>query len=374
MDIPVGFSESKNILVVDDTKANLDILVEALGDTYNVSVALNGKTALESIDDVLPDLILLDIMMPGMDGFAVCQALKSDVRTQDIPIIFLSAMDQIDAKTRGFRAGAVDYITKPFEILEIRARVRNHLLIGEAKMYLTRQNEILERKVKERTNELQVTQDVTIRSLASLAETRDNETGRHIQRTQYYVRLLSEQLISKRQYSDLLTPRALELLPKSAPLHDVGKVGVPDSILLKPGKLTDEEFEIMKTHTKLGRNAFLQAEADLGSNSFLKHAKEFAYTHHEKWDGTGYPEGRSGLQIPLEGRLMALADVYDALVSRRVYKPPFTHSEAVSTILNDSGTHFDPVVVAAFEIVQEDFRRFALKHADSEEEKETLKA
>lgn len=365
-------STKPTVLVVDDTETNIDILVEALDEGYNVSVAMDGASALDAVEEEPPDLILLDIMMPGMDGYEVCRKLKSNDQTAEIPVIFLTALSEIKSKTKGFELGAVDYITKPFEILEVKARVQTHLTLKEAREFLKNQNEILEQKVEERTRELVLTQDVTIQSLASLAETRDNETGGHIQRTSNYIKLLAEHLLEQNLYADTLTTAAAKLLFKSAPLHDIGKVGVRDKILLKPGKLTDEEFAEMKKHTVYGRDALLKAEKELGSSSFLRFAREIAYSHHEKWDGTGYPERLKGDQIPVSGRLMAIADVYDALICKRVYKAPFTHGKAVSIIKEGRGKHFCPEVVDAFEVLEERFRKVALQLADHPEEREAL--
>jgi len=361
-----------NILVVDDTETNIDILVDALDKDYEVSVAMDGLGALEAVAANPPDLILLDIMMPGMDGYEVCQKLKSDSATIEIPVIFLTALTELESKTKGFKLGAVDYITKPFEILEVKARVNTHLTLKEAKEFLRNQNAILEQKVEERTLELALTQDVTIHSLASLAETRDNETGGHIRRTQNYVKALAEELKNHPKFSQVLDEQTIALLHKSAPLHDIGKVGVPDSILLKPGKLLPEEFEEMKKHTVYGRDAILTAEKSLGSNSFLHFAREIAHTHQEKWDGSGYPQGLKGEEIPVSGRLMAVADVYDALISKRVYKPPFPHSKAVLIIEEGKGKHFDPHMVDAFLPIKERFKTIALGHCDHEEERTAL--
>jgi putative two-component system response regulator len=355
------------ILVVDDTEANLDILVDALGDLYDLSVAMDGETALEAVEEEKPDLILLDIMMPGMDGYEVLSTLKQNPRFQKIPIIFLTALTEIENKTRGFQLGAVDYITKPFEVLEVQARVKTHLSLVLASQELEQQNQILEQKVLERTRELAQTQDVTIHSLASLAETRDNETGGHILRTQHYVKLLSQHLAQKKIYKDQLDKTTIDLFFKSAPLHDIGKVGVPDAILLKPGKLTDQEFEIMKNHARLGYEALLKAEEAFemqGKPSFLRHARDIALTHHEKWNGRGYPQGLSETDIPLSGRLMAVADVYDALISKRVYKAAFSHKEAVEIIAQGKGEHFDPELVDAFLALSAEFQRIKQKFAD----------
>ena len=360
------------VLVVEDTESNVDIFVNALDDEYEVSVALDGQSVLEAVQNSQPGLILLDIMMPDMDGYEVYRRLKNDSKTLDIRIIFLTALTELESKTRGFELGAVDYITKPFEIVEVKARVKTHLTLKDAKEFLANQNAILEQKVEERTRELALTQDVTIQSMASLAETRDNETGGHIRRTQHYVKILAETLSENKEYRPSLDAESIRLLYKSAPLHDIGKVGVPDSILLKPGKLTDEEFDEMKKHAVYGRDAILMAEESLGSNSFLRFAREIAYTHHEKWNGTGYPQGLKESTIPVSGRIMAIADVYDALISKRVYKPPFPHSKAVAIIEEGRGTQFDPAAVGVFLDLQQRFREIALEFADHEEQRKAL--
>ncbi len=359
-----------NVLVVDDTEANVDILVDALGELYEVSVAMDGESALEAVAEEPPDIILLDIMMPGMDGYEVCRRLKTEGSAAEIPVIFLSALTEIENKTKGFQLGAVDYITKPFEVLEVQARVKTHLSLVLAGRELRTQNEMLEEKVLERTLELAQTQDVTIHSLAGLAETRDNETGGHILRTQGYVKALAEQLAKDSPYAGRLDTRTIELFYKTAPLHDIGKVGVPDAILLKPGKLTSEEFDIMKRHAELGYEALVRSEKTFNlvrKPDFLEHARDIALTHHEKWNGKGYPRGLAGEDIPLSGRIMAVADVYDALISKRVYKPAFTHEKAAAIIREESGAHFDPVVVEAFSAIEEEFKRIAAEFADEEE-------
>jgi len=361
-----------NILIVDDTEMNIDILVETLGDDYELSVAMDGETALEMIAEELPDMILLDIMMPGLSGYEVCEILKLNPKSAEIPIIFLTAMTDIDSKTKGFEAGAVDYITKPFEILEVKARVQTHLFITIAKQELAMQNEILEKRVSERTKELCLTQEITIEALASLAEYRDPDTGGHINRTKNYVKILAEKLSATEKYSGILSEEIKLIFFNSAPLHDIGKIGIRDEILLKPGKLTDREFEEMKKHTLIGYNALRIASLKLGENSFLKHAMEFSKSHQEKWNGTGYPDGLSGEEIPIAGRIMAIADVYDALISKRIYKAPFSHKKAVEIIKEGRGVHFDPLMVDAFIEVNEEFRQIAIKYADCDEELVTL--
>ncbi len=353
------------ILVVDDTETNIDILMDTLADDYDVRVALDGESALENVAEDKPDLILLDIMMPGMNGYEVCKCIKDNPATHDIPVIFLTAMTEEQNEAKGLALGAADYVTKPFSPELVKARVSKQL-------ELKQHQDHLQELVALRTKELALTQEVTIYSLASLAETRDPETGGHILRTQRYVRALARQLKAVPMFQDILSDELIDLLYNSAPLHDIGKVGVADGILLKPGKLTDEEFKEMKNHTVYGRNALKVAEEKLGDNSFMQYARQIAYTHHEKWDGSGYPSGLKGEEIPVSGRLMAIADVYDALISKRVYKPPFSHAKAMAIIKKDSGTHFDPVMVENLMIIEDKFLQIASSFADSEEEKKAL--
>lgn len=368
-----GIINDATILIVDDTTQNIDILVESLYDSYTLLVAINGQEALDICDENIPDLILLDIMMPGIDGFEVCTILKGKAATTHIPIIFLTAATDMDKKTKGFDLGAVDYITKPFDVREVKARIETHLTNKYASDFLKDQNKTLENLVQKRTRQIENTQDVTIRMAASLAETRDNETGSHILRTQHYVGALAKKLSDYTQFKDELTEENIRLLIKSAPLHDIGKIGVADAILLKPGKLTDEEFDEMKNHTVYGNESLIRAEEEIEGESFLRYAREIAYTHHEKWDGSGYPEKLSGEDIPLSGRIMALADVYDALISRRVYKSPFTHTKALSIIEEGKGSHFDPVLTDCFLKIHESIRYIALTYVEHEEEREALR-
>lgn len=361
------------ILIVDDNPKNIQLLGNILSDQkYEVEYAMNGIEAIEAVDMEDFNLILMDVMMPEMDGYEACQRIKEMERKSEIPIIFITAKTDVSSIQRGFEVGGVDYIAKPFESQEVLARVKTHLELKEAKDKLKNQNEILERKVEERTRDLILTQEVAIQSLASLAETRDNETGGHIRRTQSYVKLLVQEALRRSVFAPLLNKKTAKLLWDSAPLHDMGKVGIPDSILRKPGKLTDEEFNEMKKHTNYGRESILRAEQSRGSNTFLQLAREIAYTHHEKWDGTGYPRQLRGEEIPISGRFMAVADVYDALVCKRVYKDPFPHSKAVEIIQESSGTHFCPNIVEIFLAVQEDFYKIAYEYADTPAEKNAL--
>jgi putative two-component system response regulator len=363
-----GNGKKATVLIVDDTPDNIAQMSALLKSDYRTKVATGGERALQvAFSDDPPDLILLDVVMPGLDGYEVCQRLKANPKTADIPVIFLTSRTQEEDEQRGLEVGAVDYITKPISPPITLARVKTHLHLKQAKDFLKDKSAYLEEEVNRRTREVGTIQDVTMLAMGSLAETRDNETGSHIRRTQHYMRVLARTLQRNPRFQEYLTPDTVELLYKSAPLHDIGKVGIPDSILLKPGKLTPEEFTIMKTHTTIGRDAIVAAERLLESpNSFLRLAREIAWTHHERWDGTGYPHGASGDDILVCGRLMAVADVYDALISRRVYKPAFSHEKASSIVMEGSGAHFDPDVAEAFLEVSGQFRDIAQKYADEE--------
>jgi putative two-component system response regulator len=362
--------EKPTVLVVDDTSDNLMLIAGLLKNLYRVKVSNNGDQALTFASSITPpDLILLDIMMPVMDGYEVCRRLKADPKTADIPVIFLTAKTDTADETKGLALGAVDYLTKPVNPEILKARVSNHLQLKKHSDFLADKNVFLEKEVRRRTQEITMIQDVTILIVASLAETRDSDTGNHIRRTQFYIRAFAEKLREKSKYTALLTDQYIDVLFKSAPLHDIGKVGIPDYILLKPGPLTAEEYEIMKTHTALGRDAIEQAENQLGIKvDFLQVAKEIAYSHQEKWDGSGYPGGLKGEEIPLSARLMAIADVYDALISRRVYKSPMQHSEAAAIIAKGKGKHFDPELVDCFMTIQDELLSIANRFVDSEDE------
>jgi putative two-component system response regulator len=307
-------------------------------------------------------------MMPGMDGYEVCRRLKQDPKTADIPVIFLTARAEAEDERTGLELGAVDYITKPPSPSIVMARIKTHLHLKSVRDFLRDRSDYLEEEVARRTREINTIQDVAMVAMGSLAETRDNETGNHIRRTQYYMKALATAMKDHPRFRETLIPATIELLYKSAPLHDIGKVGIPDRILLKPEQLAPEEFEVMKTHTTLGHNAIMAAEKLLDSpTSFLRVAREIAWSHHERWDGTGYPRGLSGDDTPVSGRLMAVADVYDALISRRVYKPAFSHGKAMSIIQAESGIHFDPDVVEAFAGISDRLREVAQEYGDREE-------
>jgi putative two-component system response regulator len=351
----------ETILIVDDSPDNVALLSSLLKGRYRVKVATSGEKALALVTgEKMPDLILLDIMMPGMDGYEVCRRLKGNPETADIPVIFLTAKSNTMDEEKGLELGAVDYITKPPSPPIVIARIRTQLRLKSVADFLKDKNAYLEAEVVRRTREIGTIQDVTMVAMGSLAETRDNETGNHIRRTQHYIKILAEKMKDNPRFKNYLTDTTIELLYKSAPLHDIGKVGIPDGILKKPDKLDPDEFDVMKTHTTLGRDAIIQAEKSLNSpNSFLSVAREIAWSHHEKWDGSGYPRGLSGDDIPMPGRLMAIPDVYDALISKRVYKRGFTHEEAVEIIQKGAGIHFDPDLAVAFMGLSDRFNEVA---------------
>jgi putative two-component system response regulator len=309
--------------------------------------------------------------MPDMDGYETLSRLRALPATSDIPVIFVTGLDSSEDEEKGLELGAVDYIAKPYRAHIVLARVRTQLELKRARDWLRDQNAYLETEVARRIRDTLLIQDITINAFAELAETRDPETGNHIRRTQEYIRILATRLQAHPRYSAFLTNKVIELLVKSAPLHDIGKVGIPDQILLKPGKLTDDEWTIMKTHCQIGSQAIERAtrEAD-GSVDFLDMAKQVARSHHEKWSGSGYPDGLNGDAIPIPARLMALADVFDALISRRVYKAPMPAKQARHIIAGERGNHFDPDVVDAFLAGFAEFEAVAEKYREGDATRE----
>ena len=344
------------IMVVDDTPANLNILRLMLqGKGYRVLAFPSGPAALNAMVINPPDLIMLDVMMPEMSGFEVCERIKADETLKDIPVLFISALTEVADKVRAFAVGAVDYVTKPFSFEEVNARVDTHLRLRKMKLEMERHNLYLEELVNAQVREISDSQQATITAVSKLAEYRDDETGHHIERTRMFCRTIAEQLRRNTFYEDTISDAYLEDIFHAAPLHDIGKVGIADSILLKPGKLTPEEFEIMKTHSMIGANTLLTVSNKYPKNTFVNMGIAIARAHHEKWDGSGYPDGLAGEDIPLAGRIMALADVYDALRSKRPYKEPFSHEKSCAIILEGKGRHFDPAVIEAFEEVEDRF-------------------
>ncbi|MEA3220593.1 HD domain-containing phosphohydrolase [Immundisolibacter sp.] len=369
------------ILIVDDQPDNLLILEDLLGRHYTVHAACDGEDALTRLaDGDRPDLMLLDVVMPGMDGFEVCRRVKASPGLRDMPVLLLTSLDSAADEEYGLSLGADDFIHKPYSPPVVLARVNNHLKLARASRQLRDRNEDLERLVAERTREILrqseqlirskqeviASQGATITALCSLTEVRDNETGGHIRRTQHYVRVLAERLRDHPRFRHELNDETIDMMFRSAPLHDVGKVAIPDAILLKQGKLTPAEWEIMKRHPTHGRDAIAQAELELGDQggSFLRFAREIAHCHHEKWDGSGYPQGLAGDDIPISARLMAAADVYDALMSRRTYKEAYSHERAMEMIQAERGRHFDPDVVDALQGLAETCRDIARRYRD----------
>jgi putative two-component system response regulator len=342
-----------SILVVDDTPANLTLLARMLGDRgYRVRPVPSGALALKSAASDPPDLILLDISMPEMDGFEVCQRLKEDPRLRDVPVVFISALAETEGKVKAFRRGGVDYITKPFQIEEVEARVETHLKLRRNQAEIERYNRYLEQLVDEKVKEISDSQLATIFAMVKLAESRDDETGTHIWRVREYCLSLANGLRSAAGTDAALTDQFIRDMYNAAPLHDIGKVGISDLILLKPERHTPQEFEIMKTHTTLGARTLQEVSEAYPRNSFITMGAAIAHAHHERWDGSGYPRGLAGEDIPLAARIMAVADVYDALRSPRRYKPAFDHQTSVKIILEGDGrtqpAHFDPRILPVF--------------------------
>jgi len=357
------------LLVVDDTPANLSLMAGLLHQEYRVKLANSGPRALELAQREPPDLILLDVMMPEMDGYTVCRLLKRDPRTRDVPVIFVTAMSQPEDETRGFECGAVDFIHKPISPPIVRARVRTHLQLKTWQDSLRRRSTGLEVALRQRLEEVERLRDTTLFVMVSLAEFRDEDTGNHVKRTQEYVRALAEHLAEQPDCmpgrSEPLDPSTIDLIAKSAPLHDIGKVAIPDHILLKPGPLSPEELGEMRKHPLHGWEMLRRAAQRMGGEQgFLSFAMQIARHHHERWDGTGYPDRLAGRDIPLAARLMAVADVYDALISRRPYKEPYPHEDAVRRITAEAGRHFDPDVVRAMLAQQDRFIAIASTWSD----------
>lgn len=345
------------IMIIDDTPENLMLLIDILKkQEYKIKAFPNGKMAIEAALRNPPDLILLDIMMAGMDGYEISKILKQHEKTQNIPILFISALSSTSDKLAAFEAGGVDYISKPFDAKEVEARVKAHLTIGFLQKKIEEHNRQLQAVVERQVQEITKSHLVTIFSMIKLAEARDDDTGKHIERTKAFCRLLANALKEHPDYQDKISDHFIEDIYNASPLHDVGKIAIPDNILLKPARLTPEEFEIMKTHTSLGEKYLKEAYIESQTNSFLKMGIEIAGAHHEKWDGSGYPKGLSGEAIPLSARIMAVGDVYDALRSKRVYKEAFSHEKSVAILLEGKGKHFDPVMIDTFLAVSETFK------------------
>ncbi|MGD9725786.1 MAG: HD domain-containing phosphohydrolase [Nitrospiraceae bacterium] len=358
---------SPQILVIDDSQEMLEQLSMLLAPGYNLSLTDNGIEGLTMAQDHSPDLILLDVRMECMDGYEVCERLKSNKATRHIPVVLMSAYIDAEGEARAFEVGASDCLRKPINRRVALSRIQAQLAIKAAHDIVRDREAALEQEVQRRTEHIETTQHVALLALVNLARTRDTETGGHIVRTQAYVQKLAERLRDHPRFASELTPTAIRLITQSAPLHDIGKIGIPDHILRKPGPLTPEEMTIMRTHTTLGLQALEDAERLLDrSVDFLRYAKDIVIGHHERWDGKGYPKGLERDAIPIAARLMAVADVFDALISKRVYKDAFPHETAVDIVREGSGTQFDPDVIQAFLDLADQFAAIARAHGDDE--------
>ena len=358
------------LLVVDDTPANLTLLANLLNRHYQVQLATSGAKALELARRHPPDLVILDVMMPEMDGYEVCRRLKADPLTAHVPVLFLTALSRPEDESRGFEAGGADFVQKPFNPLTVLARVATQLQVKAWQDALRDRNAWLQAELQAelqaRLHEVDELRDATLFVMVSFAEFRDEETGNHVRRTQEYVRTLATWLQDAGDARYALSPCQIDQIAKSAPLHDIGKVAIPDGILLKPSRLTAEEFTIMKTHAMRGWELLNRAAQRMGEagRQYLQHAMDIARHHHERWDGSGYPDGLAGEAIPLSARLMAVADVYDALISRRPYKGPMDPDEALRLIGDESGRHFDPAVVTAMQATVGQIAEIAARWSD----------
>lgn len=362
----LGDADRATVLVVDDTPANLTLMSAVLRDHWRVTLANSGVRALELARRQAPDLILLDIMMPGMDGYETCRQLKADPLLREVPVLFLTAMTQPEDEVRGFECGGADFIHKPFNPSTVLARVRTQIEAKAGRDALRSHEQWLQTELEKRLTEVHRLRDATLYVMISFAEFRDEDTGFHVKRTQEYVRLLATQLNTMPDASRHMPAEQVDHVARSAPLHDLGKVAIPDHILLKPGKLTEPEMTIMRTHAERGWDMLRRAAARMGDggSEYLQFGMQIARSHHERWDGTGYPDRLAGEAIPLTARLMAVADVYDALISRRPYKEPMSHADACAYIEGDAGAHFDPVVVAAFNASRDGVQAIAQRWRD----------
>jgi len=338
----------KRVILVDDNPINLKLARNTLMGKYDVFTVPSAEKLFELLEKTLADIILLDVMMPEMSGYDAIKVLKSNPRTADIPVIFLTSKSDTNSELEGFIHGAVDYVSKPFSPQLLLKRVDVHVLVESQKKELEHINQNLQKLVDEKTEEIQSLQSAILKTMSNLVEYRDDVTGNHVERSELLLRLLTEEMIRQNVYSDEVKNWDFKFFPQSAQLHDVGKIAIRDDILMKPARLTADEFNEMKKHTFFGEKVIEKIQESAMESVFLTHAKIMAGTHHEKWDGSGYPRGIAGLEIPLQGRLMAIVDVYDALISERPYKKPFSQEQSLQIIKEGSGIHFDPALVEIF--------------------------
>jgi putative two-component system response regulator len=343
-----AMQDRKKVILVDDNPINLKLARNTLMGKYDVFTVPSAEKLFQILEKTLPDIILLDVLMPEMNGYEAISMLKKNPRTADIPVVFLTSKSETASELEGFTLGAVDYIAKPFSPQLLLKRVDVHVLVESQKQELKHINENLMQIVDEKTGAVLELQKAVLNTMSNLVECRDDVTGGHIERTERFLRLLVEEMLQKGVYRDVLVTWDIELFLQSAQLHDVGKIAIRDNILMKPGPLTPEEFNEMKKHTSFGETVIEKIQQSARESVFLTHAKIMAGTHHEKWDGTGYPRGIAGSNIPLQGRLMAVVDVYDALISERPYKKAFSSERAVQIILENGGIQFDPALMDVF--------------------------
>ena len=354
-------SEKRTVMLIDDTPLIHKIVNGALSEEYDLVFFTSGREAAGKLDEIKPDLILLDVEMPEIDGFDTIKLIKQNEKMEDVPVIFLTAKNDVEFELKALSLGAVDYINKPFSNQLLMKRVEIHINQALHQRALANYNETLQEMVREKTKIIKELQEAIVFTLSDLVEMRDNFTGGHILRTQEYFKLILDYLAENNIYQDALQGVDTRLMLEAAQLHDIGKVAIPDAILLKPARLSTEEFDVMKTHTTIGYNAVLKAMELTEDNGFLNIATQIALYHHEKWDGSGYPNKLLGENIPLPARIMAVVDVYDALVSKRHYKEKMVHREAMKILTEGRGTHFDPVIIDAVVSINEKFAEVSEK-------------
>jgi putative two-component system response regulator len=365
-----------SLLVVDDNEMNRDLLLRRLGNSgFQLSSASNGEEALQALRQKPFDLVLLDIMMPVLDGYETLKQMQQDAGLRRVPVIMITALDDVDSAVRCIEMGAVDYITKPFNPVLLKARVDASLerkrLSDQEERYrkqIEHSNEDLSEEVRRKMREISQSQLAAIFAMSKLAESRDPETGEHLERMREYCKVISEQLSRMPKFRPIIDREFVDNIYAASPLHDIGKVGIDDNVLLKPGKLTDEEWVLMKKHPIIGAETLREVDRQHPGNAFIRTGIDIAEGHHEKWDGSGYPYGLQGEAIPLVARILALGDVYDALTSKRCYKDAFSHEKSRSIIVQGKGSHFDPDVVLAFLEMEDEFQRIRSDFQDSDQE------
>ena len=353
------FIKKRTVMLIDDALLIYKIVNIALGEKYNLEFFTSSREALDKLDEVKPDLILLDVEMPDIDGCETIKLIKQNENMRDVPVIFLTVKNDVEFELHALSLGAVDYVTKPFSNQLLMKRVEIHIMQAVHQRMLADYNETLQKKVQEKTKIIEELQNAIVFTLSDLVEMRDHFTGGHVFRTQEYFKVILDYFAENNIYQDILKNIDIRVMLEASQLHDIGKVAIPDSILLKPARLTQVEFDVMKTHTIIGCNAVQRAMELTEYSDFLNIATQIALFHHEKWDGTGYPNKLQGENIPLPARIMAIVDVYDALVSKRHYKEKMDHSEAMKMLIEGRGTHFDPVIVDAVVNMNEEFKKIS---------------